>query len=231
MKIHSLMGIDPDKRIIALAGGGGKTTSLYALAGESAKAGRRTVIMTTTHIGIPKKAYVDFYTTADPECFKTSWSKGRVVAVGKIGEDGRVIEPDERIYSIILREADAIYIEADGSKCLPLKYPDHYEPALPGTYDQVVVICGLSALDKPFDESCHRAELARKMIGITNYLVDESVMAKVLLSGYGKYNPIVVLNQADTEELKSRGQNIAELLYRGGIDYVSVLSLQGLLVI
>ena len=35
MKLHSLMKIGPDKRIIALVGGGGKTTALYALSRES----------------------------------------------------------------------------------------------------------------------------------------------------------------------------------------------------
>lgn len=229
MELHRLMKIDSGRRVVALAGGGGKTTALYALSEEAAAAGKKTVIMTTTHIGMPRKADIDFYAAAEAEKFRSSWSSGRVVAVGRIGEDGRVEEPDRGIYDIILREAQAIYIEADGSKRLPLKYPDYYEPALPGIAEQLVVICGLSALDKPFDGFCHRAGLARAEVGIDAHLIDEGVIARILYSGYGKFDPIVVLNQADTEELGRRGQLIAEQLYLAGIKSVSILSLHKVL--
>ncbi|HPO04585.1 MAG TPA: selenium cofactor biosynthesis protein YqeC [Bacillota bacterium] len=229
MKLHSLMKIGPDKRIIALVGGGGKTTALYALSRESAEAGKRTVMMTTTHIGIPNQSDIDLYTAADAKQFRTTWSEGRIVAAGKIAEDGRMIEPDQEIYELILREAEAIYIEADGSNRLPLKYPDFYEPAVPGIVDQVLVICGLSALDKPFDEFCHRAGLARRKTGITAHLIDERIMAQVMFSGYGRYKPVMVLNHADTAEIQRRGEYIAELLYRAGAASVSILSLHKLL--
>jgi probable selenium-dependent hydroxylase accessory protein YqeC len=229
MELHSSMKIGSEKRVIALAGGGGKTTSLYALARESAAAGRRTVLMTTTHIGIPKRSDVDVYMKADAAGMERTWSAGRIVAVGKVGPDGRMNMPDEKTFAFISSEAEAIYIEADGSKCLPLKYPDWYEPVIPANVDQVLVISGLSALDKPFDTFCHRAALARQKLGTIADRIDEKTMAQILSAGYGKYQPTIILNQADTPELRQRGEYIASLLLQAGIAEVSVLSMHQLL--
>lgn len=229
MELHSSMKIGPEKRVIALAGGGGKTTSLYALARESAAAGKRTVLMTTTHIGIPRRSDVDVYMEADAAGLEHTWAAGRIVAVGKVGPDGRMNIPDDEIYAFVSSEAEAIYIEADGSKCLPLKYPDWYEPVIPDNVDQVLVICGLSALDKPFDTFCHRAALARQRLGITADRIDEETIARVLSAGYGKYRPVIILNQADTPALRKRGEYTAALLLQAGIPEASIISMHQLL--
>jgi probable selenium-dependent hydroxylase accessory protein YqeC len=229
MELHRIMRIKPDAHVIALAGGGGKTTSLYGLSRESAAAGRRTVLMTTTHIGVPRKNDIDLYTEADENSLHQTWASGRIAAVGKIGEDGRLISPDADTYELVCREAEAIYIEADGSKCLPLKYPDRHEPAIPDNTDQVLVICGLSALDKPFDEFCHRAALARQKLGITAETIDEMIMAQVISAGYGSFKPVIIINQADTMELRRRGEHLAKLLSETGAELSSVVSLHQLL--
>lgn len=230
MNLHRLMKISPEKHIVALAGGGGKTTSLYALSRESAAAGRRTAMMTTTHIGVPRQDDIDVYIEKIGAAeLQATWSAGRVAAVGRIVGDGRMIIPDAEVYALVSREAEAIYIEADGSKRLPLKYPDRHEPVIPDNADQVLVICGLSALDKLFDSFCHRAALARERLGITSLAIDEKTMAQVLSAGYGKYQPTVIVNQADTPELQLRGEMLAGLLLQAGIPAVSVLSLHWIL--
>lgn len=229
MELHHSMKITPEQSVIALTGGGGKTTSLYGLSRESAASGRKTVLMTTTHIGVPRVGDVDFYAEADEEKLRHTWAAGRIAAVGTVGGDGRLTAPDEKTYDLISRQADAIYIEADGSRCLPLKYPADHEPVIPANVDRVLVLCGLSALDQPFDEACHRAALARAKTGIKMEVIDEETIARILCAGYGKYDPVIILNQADTAEMKSRGERVAALMLRDGIRDVSVLSLHQLL--
>ena len=45
---------DNKKHIISLVGGGGKTTIMYELAEHFAEQGKRVVVLTTTHIWLPR---------------------------------------------------------------------------------------------------------------------------------------------------------------------------------
>ena len=51
MRLWDKLGLDMDRhRVIALVGGGGKTTTMYALAREAREAGKTVIVTTTTHI-------------------------------------------------------------------------------------------------------------------------------------------------------------------------------------
>ncbi len=229
MKIHDSLKISRENKVISLAGGGGKTTSLYALAKESAYYGRKTVMMTTTHIGLPRQENIDVYEKPTVAELRDSWKAGRIVAVGNRSDDGRMTCPEESIYQLVCKNADAIYIEVDGSRGIPLKYPDWYEPVIPQNTSQTLVFSGVSVLGMPFDTHCHRAKLAREKLGIEEKIINEEIMARVLLEGYGKYHPTYILNHADTSELILRGKNVADFLYQGGAFAVSVVSLHKIL--
>ena len=224
-----MMGIEPGTRVTALAGGGGKTTALLALAAEARAAGLRTAVLTTTHIFPPRRDGFELLLSADTKTAEGAWAKGLAVAAGKIAPDGRLHRPEQAVWDFLLREAEAVYVEADGSRGLPLKYPAAWEPALPEEAEQVLLLCGLSALDRPLDEYCHRAALAREALGITERLIDEDVMARVLSAGYGEFRPTVIINQADTEALAERGRKLARLLAERGLTQSRVLSLHNLL--
>ena len=228
MKLHQLMGVDPASRVVALVGGGGKTTSLYALAREARDGGRRSVLLTTTHIGRPKERDVRVFDTLDQEGMEQAWEQGQVVAVGRYLPDGRLGQPEQAVWDYVFQRGQALYIEADGSRGLPLKYPADWEPVLPPETDQVLLLCGLSALDEPFDTYCHRAALARQRLGIDQHLIDEALMARVLAAGYARFSPRAVINQADGPLLISRGQRLGQELARLGIEKCSVLSLHQL---
>ena len=229
MKLHRMMGIEQETRVTALTGGGGKTTSLLALAGEARAAGLRAAVLTTTHIFPPRRDGFELLLSADTDAAERAWGRDRAVVAGKIAPDGRLLKPEAEMWDYLLREADAVYVEADGSRGLPLKYPAAWEPALPREAEQVLLLCGLSALDKPLNEHCHRAELARNELGLTQQLIDEDVMARVLSAGYGRFQPTVIINQADTDALVKRGEKLARLLAERGLTQSRVLSLRNLL--
>ena len=202
MKLHCMMGIKPEARVTALVGGGGKTTSLLALAKEAREAGKRTAVLTTTHIRPPRRDGFALLLSVDPDAAELAWRKGQAVVAGKLASDGRLPKPEQEMWDYLLRQADAVYVEADGSRGLPLKYPASWEPALPQEAEQALLLCGLSALDKPFDEYCHRAELARKELGLTEELIDEDVMARILSAGYGRSGP----RSSSTRRIQRRWQ-------------------------
>ena len=229
MKLHCMMGIKPEARVTALVGGGGKTTSLLALAKEAREAGKRTAVLTTTHIRPPRRDGFALLLSFDPDAAEQAWRKGQAVVAGKLASDGRLLKPEQEMWDYLLRQADAVYVEADGSRGLPLKYPASWEPALPQEAEQALLLCGLSALDKPFDEYCHRAELARQELGLAERLIDEDAMARVLSAGYGRFRPTVIINQADTETLAARGRKLARLLAERGLIQSKVISLHNVL--
>ena len=77
------------------------------------------------------------------------------------------------------------------------------------------------------DEVCHRAPLAREALGIPEGAsVTPGIIARLLLAGYGRFSPTVLLNQADTPALREQGEQAAALLRAGGIEKVLILSLR-----
>ncbi|WP_276874600.1 selenium cofactor biosynthesis protein YqeC, partial [Anaerotruncus massiliensis (ex Togo et al. 2019)] len=122
---------------------------------------------------------------------------------------------------------DALFLEADGSRRLPVKFPNSTEPVIPEGTGRVIAVAGLSALGRPVDEVCHRAPLAREALGIPEGAsVTPGIIARLLLAGYGRFSPTVLLNQADTPALREQGEQAAALLRAGGIEKVLILSLR-----
>jgi molybdenum cofactor cytidylyltransferase len=114
-----------------------------------------------------------------------------------------------------------LLIEADGSRQKPLKAPAAHEPPIPTFADIVVVVAGLSALDKPLnDEHVHRAGIFSQLSGLPlGSLVTPQAIVEVLshpLGGLKNMPPnarrIALLNQADTPEAQSVGGRLAHEL-------------------
>ena len=108
-----------------------------------------------------------------------------------------------------------------------MKYPAVWEPVIPQYTDRVLVLAGLTALDQPLHEICHRADLALEKRILPDGPLQEEGLAALLLAGYGRYDPLYVLNQADAAALLARAERIAALLARSGHDAVP-LSLKGM---
>jgi probable selenium-dependent hydroxylase accessory protein YqeC len=74
------------------------------------------------------------------------------------------IHPDRAVE--LLGMGDAVLVEADGSRMLPVKAPAPHEPAMPPGTDLVLGLIGLDCLGKPMDEATvHRPELFTELTG------------------------------------------------------------------
>lgn len=199
-------------KVTALIGAGGKTTLLGAMGDWCAERNERVLLTTTTHLGFVKEA-------AAP---------GSLSELNAMLQPGCVLlagYPDEarhKMTGIPLDwyagvEADRVIVEADGSRCLPLKYHRPFEPVIPPGTGLVIELMGLSALGQPVEQVLHGWQEAGIQEGI---LLSEETAAQLLLRGLERCGPIrerlVLLNQADTPELEQRGKRILDLLAQKG---------------
>lgn len=216
----------PGRKLLALCGGGGKTTLLHLLAREANALGWRSVICSSTHILKPEAPDIVYLPVCTADHCRAVWEGGRIVAAGQDCGEGKITLPDRASWDILYTLADIIVCEADGAKKLPVKFPAPYEPVLPAGTTHTVVVAGLSALGQPTDKVLHRAGLAREAIPSLPARMDETAMARLLLCGYGRFRPQFVLNQADDGPALTCGRGIARLLAEAGFADTVVTSLK-----
>lgn len=160
--------------VITFVGSGGKTTSIFTLAAQLHKQGKKILITTTTHMHMPAAfaaagRVLPFYENKYC-CFTENLSqilshldRDHICIAGlpspKYPQQKFTALPTS-LYEQACLHADMILVEGDGSRGLPLKYPAEHEPVIPLNTDKIVVICGLCALGKPLGEVTFRLPLA-----------------------------------------------------------------------
>jgi len=213
-----------EDRIVALCGGGGKTSLLYALGRAWAARGQRVALTTSTHIQGTVPEGCGLWDGPDEGALLDIWRTGLIPVAGRpVGE--KLKEPSEEMWAILRNAAERLVVEADGAAMRPVKYPAVWEPAIPQYTDRVLVLAGLTALGRPLREVCHRADLALEKGVVPDGPLTEAGLAALLLRGYGRYDPLFVLNQADDGALLARGEAVAALLRGQGYECV-ILSLK-----
>ena len=258
--------------VVSLIGGGGKTTLLYALSAYCTAKGWRVLTTTTTHIrkpvNVPWIAVNEEEKTASLECesseCKTSvgikcvcentawenagkerdrlWQQGTYVVAGTPAPHEKLTILPEAIRDEWISDADITFLEADGAKCLPCKFPAAHEPVILPQSDIVLAVAGLSALYRPLGEVCFRAELAieawnrdvceygdaaypkegKRLLKEVPISKDTSLTPELLAWLLGSENGarkdisgrsfFVVLNQADTSERREDGRKVLDIL-------------------
>ncbi len=213
-------------RLVALCGAGGKTSLLYALGREWAEKKEKAVLTTSTHIQSEMPAGCVLWDRPDEEALLAIWRAGSLPVAGRSA--GRKLQgPTEEMWTILRRTADRILVEADGAACHPVKYPAVWEPVIPQYTDRVLVLAGLTALDQPLEAVCHRANLALEKGILPEGPLTEAGLVALLLKGYGRYDPLYVLNQADDDAARARAARMAAKIEQAG-HACAVLSLKNL---
>lgn len=171
---------------IAAVGSGGKTTLLYTLAREARERGLSVLLLPTTHMQLPEKDGVltgraedvieklkkDGFAVAGVPVFPKKSSSPEsersvpdpLISSGNTKRGSHEISkigfPGRETYEKAGTFADLVLVEADGSRRLPLKYPNETEPVIPEDMDLILAVTGLSALGKDPANFCHRRKLA-----------------------------------------------------------------------
>ena len=121
--------------IIAVVGSGGKTTLIKNLAQKYRAEGKTVLVTTTTHMFIE----ADTLLTDDADTILRALREtGYAMAGVPHGEKIKALSPET--FEAVCAAADVVLVEADGSKHMPLKFPNATEPVIPEHTDQIIVV-------------------------------------------------------------------------------------------
>lgn len=188
--------------IICLTGSGGKTTMAHCLAEQLPGS---VVFCTSTKI-FPSAA-MPVICEADPAKLQETLACHRAVCIGVPANEGKLSAPNLP-FEVLRTLADYVLVEADGSKCLPLKAHMEYEPVLPGNFERHIRLVGASCFGRPIAEAVHRAELFAQRAGVS---VDDPVTAEMIakvLQTEGTFDTLVI-NQVTAERQMEEARRIA----------------------
>ena len=201
--------------IISVVGSGGKTTLIKKLAGEYRQAGKRVFVTTTTHMF----AEDDTLLTDDADVIIDRLQKTGFAMAG-IPEGKKIKALSRETYEKVCAAADVVLVEADGSKGLPLKYPNGTEPVIPHNTDEIIVVCGLNAIGQQAKAVCHRLELVKECLAIQeDTLITAAHVQKLVEEGYlkplGAAYPRAKITCMPRHDGSLYQRTIASLLQRG----------------
>lgn len=166
--------------ILAFVGSGGKTTLIKQMAKQFRCQGKSVLVTTTTHMYIED----DTLLTDDATVILEALQKNGFAMAG-IPDGEKIKALSKQTYDTICAHADVVLVEADGSKKLPLKYPNATEPVIPENTDEIIVVCGLNAIGQKAKNVCHRLELVKSCLDIEDdTLITAAHVQKLVTKGY-----------------------------------------------
>ena len=111
MGLWSGLRLDMDRhRAVTLVGGGGKTTTMYALAREAREAGKRVIVTTTTHIMPHPRIFLT--DDPDPEHLRQCLERHGIITLGTLGRADKLCGTGET--GICRAVADVVLVEGTG---------------------------------------------------------------------------------------------------------------------
>jgi len=219
--------------VVSFVGGGGKTTSMFRLAGELRESGLRVVTTTSTHINEFETRLAPAYITPEEmaslrECLDRH---GHCLLAGRPDGRGRVCTLPTGVIAGLLRrpDVDCILVEADGSKSRPLKAPAAHEPVVLGITTILVPVAGMNCIGRLLDEECvHRPEIVARLAGLRpGSPITPEAVARVLAhpEGGAKGLPpgarlVPLVNKVDAGDIRSARETARRLLRRPNVDSV-----------
>lgn len=166
--------------IRAFVGAGGKTTLIHKQAEQYRAEGKTVFVTTSTHMFIEP----DTLLTDDPkDIIRQLCRTGYAMAGIPEGEKIRALSPET--YRRVCAFADVVLVEADGAGCKYIKFPNATEPVICKNVEEIVIVCGLSALGRPLGEVAHRPKLVMACLGASeDTVITLEHIAKLVLQGY-----------------------------------------------
>lgn len=214
-----LLEIDPEETpVIAVVGGGGKTSLIFRLARELAVRKKSVAVTTTTHMAFEPER--PFALDGQEELVKKNLREyGYTIAAGFQRDSGKLCSLTEDRLLLLKDWCDVLLVEADGSRGLPIKVPAAWEPVVPSITGLVIGVAGLDCLGKAIGKTAHRAELVAEFLKkspdapVTSEDVAKiAASAEGLKKGVGNRAYRVYLNKADVLADLSPARKIAERL-------------------
>jgi len=234
------------RELVALVGGGGKTSLLFALAEELHQGKKRVVISTTTKVGHreAQRSPCIVFTGSGPS-WKDKLSEGlenhgHVFLARGLLDSGKVDGIVPSIANEMYQEGgiDYIILEADGSSGRPVKAPADHEPVIPSSSTKVVAMLGLEAIGAQMGpEVVFREDLFSKLTGLeSGEQLTPTVLARLFLKPEGLFKGtppsakrMVFLNKQDLLSENSEAEELAGLILESEVSIVERIVIGSLL--
>jgi len=169
--------------LISLVGGGGKTTTLFALGDQLVGT---TVLTTTTKMGAEQSGEFDVLIDPTDQQLRSALEQSGRVLAWKAADDRRAIGVDALTADRWFGIADNVVVEADGSRKRPFKAPAGHEPVIPSTTTLLIACVGASAFGRVISECCHRPDQVAALAGCSESdILTPARAAGVLQSSQG----------------------------------------------
>lgn len=238
--------------VIALVGGGGKTTAMFQLARELTQISTpkmRVLITTSTRIFAAQIKQAPTCVTFDPD--RETIEKilpqleaaiarhGQVLLIGRTdSESGKAfgLEPQVIDQLAALGSFDIILNEADGSRMRPFKAPAAHEPVIPSSTTVVVPVAGIDVVNRLLNEdTVHRPALVSQLGELPlNQPITAETVARVLSHPQGglKRVPsqarfVPLLNKVEDRNRLAAARQIAlKLITNDRVDSVVLAAVQ-----
>lgn len=221
MKLKDIIEIEKGN-VVSIVGAGGKTTLMYYL-GKELKENGKVLMSTTTKILPPKKDESDFFLIGKEEYtnIKDKQHLGSYVYSYGKNNEGKLLGIKEEEIALIKEDFNYIILEADGSKCKPLKGWSDTEPVIYKETDITIGVLNIKVLEKKItDDLIHRLEEFKKLtMGIEEDTITNKHLIRIIFNEKGlfknsKGKRILFINKvedsSDKELLKSLIKDIRE---------------------
>ncbi|MDX1662937.1 MAG: selenium cofactor biosynthesis protein YqeC [Candidatus Promineifilaceae bacterium] len=169
-ELAAALGLAATNELVALVGGGGKSTLLFALGRAMAAAGQRVILTSTTRLASEQVAWAPAHCVVggveSDECLQRALDRHRwCVLIGELGEEKALGVAKDLPGRLLARpDVDLVLVEADGARRRPVKAPAEHEPAIPAGTTLLVVVAGVDALGQPIRTVAHRPERAAALL-------------------------------------------------------------------
>jgi molybdenum cofactor cytidylyltransferase len=232
-----------DGDLVALVGGGGKSSLLFALGTAFP---RPTVMTTTTRIFSAQSRLAPCLTMVELAQGEVNGRDrmgellavhGRCLIIGdQLGEKAAGVPPELPAQWLARTDVSLVVVEADGSRMRPIKAPAEHEPVIPEGTTLLIAVAGIDALGRPVEQAAHRPE---RFCGLTGLqprdVISEEAMVVLLThpAGGRKGLPesarfMVVINKVESAQQRVAGRRVAKLILRSArVQRVVLLSLRG----
>lgn len=217
MKLKEALDLTQSPAVISIVGGGGKTTTMYALADELAREGARVLVTTTTAFYYPDEAQVDCVIIEKEEesLYKKLESAfkdfNKVAAAKEFIRRDKVVGFSPNVINNLAEKRlfDYVLIEADGSRGRSLKGYRDNEPVVPKNTTHLIMVVGIDCIGKQLNETwVHRPEVVVSAIKKSmNSVITVNDVAQILIhpKGFLKALPanaksFVLINKADDDK-------------------------------
>lgn len=200
-ELHRLLAVP--RGLTAIIGSGGKTSLMYTLAEELRPLGT-VLVTTTTHI-LPPEQYT---VVNDAPALAAALSREGVVCAGTMTPEGKLAAPS---FGGWQQAADFVLVEADGSKRLPAKAHESWEPVLPETRKRTVCVLGASCFGQPISAAAHRPARYAALAGATESAPITPAIAARVLAAEGGFD-VLYVNQIDGDIPPETLKPLAEIL-------------------